>query len=44
LLIFAGLSKAVKVFDLVEEIPQPGGFVIKNIRRNETDVYHIDIL
>jgi hypothetical protein len=32
------------VFDLVEEIPQPGGFVIKNIRRNETDVYHIDIL
>lgn len=44
LLIFAGLPKAVQVFDLVEEIPQPGGFVIKNIRRNETDVYHIDIL
>lgn len=44
LLIFAGLPKAVQVFDLVEEIPQPGGFEIKNIRRNETDVYHIDIL
>lgn len=44
LLIFGGLPKSCMVFDLVEEIAQPGGFHVKNIRRNETDVYHIDIL
>jgi hypothetical protein len=27
----------------VEEIAQPGGFFVRDIRRNETDVYHIDI-
>lgn len=43
LLIFGGLPKSVQIFDLVEEIPQPGGFVVRSIRRNETDVYHIDI-
>lgn len=43
LLIFGGLPKSVQVFDLVEEIPQPGGFVVRSIRRNDTDVYHIDI-
>jgi hypothetical protein len=44
LLIFGGLPKSCLVFDLVEEIAQPGGFHVKNIKRNETDVYHIDIL
>jgi hypothetical protein len=44
LLIFGGLPKSCRVFDLVEEIAQPGGFHVKNIKRNETDVYHIDIL
>lgn len=43
LLIFGGLPKSCKVFDLVEEIAQPGGFCIKSIKRNEADVYHIDI-
>lgn len=43
LLIFGGLPKSCAVFDLVEEIAQPGGFFVKDIRRNETDVYHIDI-
>ena len=43
LLIFAGLPKSCKSFDLVEEISQPGGFHIANIIRNETDVYHITI-
>lgn len=43
LLIFGGLSKSCRVFDLVEEIAQPGGFHVVNIKRNETDVYHIDI-
>jgi hypothetical protein len=31
------------MFDMIEEISQPGGFHIKSIKRNETDVYHIDI-
>lgn len=43
LLIFGGLPKSCTVFDLVEEIAQPGGFLVKDIRRNDTDVYHIDI-
>jgi hypothetical protein len=43
LLIFGGLPKSCLVFDLVEEIAQPGGFFVKNIQRNETDVYRIDI-
>lgn len=44
LLIFGSLPKSCTQFDLVEDIPQPGGFEIKNINRNETDVYHIDII
>jgi hypothetical protein len=43
LLIFSGLPKSCTVFNLVEEIPQPGGFYIPDIARNKTDVYHIDI-
>lgn len=43
LLIFSGLPKSCKQFDLVEEIKEPGGFLVKNIARNETDVYHINI-
>jgi hypothetical protein len=44
LLVFGGLPKSCRVFDLVEEIEQSGGFVVKNIKRNETDVYNVDIL
>jgi hypothetical protein len=44
LLIFGGLPKSCLVFDMVEEIAQPGGFHVKSIKRNETDVYHIDIV
>lgn len=43
LLIFSGLPKSCTHFDLVEEIPQPGGFCVRHITRNDTDVYHIDI-
>lgn len=43
LLIFAGLPKSCTQFDLVEEIPEPGGFFVGNISRNETDVYHINL-
>jgi hypothetical protein len=41
MLIFSSLPKGCKIFDLVEEIPQPGGFHIRNIQRNGKDVYHV---
>lgn len=44
LLIFSALAKDCKVFDLIEDIPQAGGFFVPNIKRNELDVYHVDIL
>ncbi|MBL7902241.1 MAG: hypothetical protein JNK73_09615 [Bacteroidia bacterium] len=40
-LIFEGLSKTCSIFDLVEIIPQEGGFEAKGILRNKTDVYHV---
>jgi hypothetical protein len=40
-LIFEGLSKTCTLFDLVETIPQDGGFEVKGIVRNKTDVYHV---
>jgi hypothetical protein len=43
LLIFEMLPKSCAAFDLVEEIPQPGGFHIPGIARNQTDVYHITL-
>lgn len=44
LLVFEGLPRACTQFDLLEDIPQPGGFHVTNIVRNESDVYHIDIV
>lgn len=43
LLIFSSLPKDCTVFDLLEDIPQAGGFFISGIKRNELDVYHVDI-
>lgn len=43
LLIFSALPKSCTQFDLVEEIPQPGGFHVKSIRRNQQDVYHVTL-
>ena len=31
------------VFDFKEEIPEEGGFFVKSIKRNSTDVYRIKI-
>ncbi len=42
-LIFTGLPKSCRSFDFLEIIPQPGGFVKRNIARNQTDVYRIVI-
>ena len=43
LLVFSGLPKSCRQFDLKEEIAQPGGFLVKGIQRNDSDVYHINI-
>ena len=40
-LFFKGLPKSCKSFDLIEIIPQPGGFECRNIPRNNSDVYHV---
>ena len=42
-LIFSGLPKECTSFDLKEVIPQEGGFWVKNIKRNRTDVYKVKI-
>jgi hypothetical protein len=42
-LIFEGLSRNCVLFDLKEEIPQEGGFHVKGILRNSTDVYTVEI-
>ena len=39
-LIFSGLPKDCESFDLIEDIPEPGGFIINDIKRNNSDVYH----
>lgn len=43
LLIFSSLPKDCTVFDLVEDIPQSGGFHVSGITRNQQDVYHVTI-
>ena len=42
-LVFSGLPKECKSFDLIEIIPQEGGFNVQNIKRNGTDVYKVKI-
>lgn len=43
LLIFEALPRSCASFDLIEDIPQSGGFHVAGIVRNKTDVYHVDI-
>jgi hypothetical protein len=43
LLIFEALPKGCDIFDLLEDIPQPGGFFVADIMRNKKDVYHVYI-
>lgn len=40
-LLFSGLPSGCSTFDLIEEIPQAGGFKVTGIKRNETDVYYV---
>lgn len=40
-LLFEGLSKGCSLFQVVEEISEPGGFFSDRIQRNTTDVYDV---
>jgi hypothetical protein len=42
-LIFSPLPKSCEFFDLLEDIPEAGGFFIQNINRKNSDVYHVNI-
>jgi hypothetical protein len=42
-LVFSGLPKSCVSFDFAEIIPQEGGFLVSNIKRNGTDVYRIKL-
>ena len=42
-LIFTGLPKDCRHFDLIEKIPAEGGFIAENISRNDTDIYVVDL-
>lgn len=41
-LYFTGLSKQCTSFNLIEQIPENGGFEKHNIQRNDTDIYFIN--
>lgn len=42
-LLFESLPKECILFDLVEEISQPGGFFVPAILRNAPDVYRVEV-
>lgn len=42
-LVFSGLPRQCEVFDLVEQCEGPGAFCVKDIQRNEADVYYVQI-
>jgi hypothetical protein len=42
-LVFEGLDRGCQVFDLLEDIPEPGGFYVPGISRNSSDVYQVDV-
>lgn len=44
LLIFESLPASCKVFDLLEDIPESGGFHVSAIKRNQADVYRVNVL
>lgn len=42
-MVFDGLDKSCRIFDLKEIIDQPGAFEVNSIKRNSIDVYIVDI-
>lgn len=43
LLIFQALPAGCTVFDMLEDIPETGGFHVSGIIRNESDIYHVEL-
>ena len=43
-LFFSQLPKTCEIFDFLEDIPESGGFEIRGIKRNKTDVYKVTIV
>ncbi len=42
-MIFDALPKHCRTFTLAEIIPQPGAFIVKGIKRNNSDIYSIKL-
>jgi hypothetical protein len=42
-LFFTALPKSCRSFDMIEQIPEFGGFEVENIQRNTSDVYQLVI-
>lgn len=42
-LLFESLPKECILFDMVEDIPQAGGFFVPTILRNDPDVYRVEV-
>lgn len=42
-LVFEGLDKGCSFFELVEEIPEPGGFRSGTLQRNASDIYTLEV-
>ena len=42
-LLFAGLPSDCKIFDILEIIPEQGGFEVRNLIRNVSDVYYVNL-
>jgi hypothetical protein len=43
-LFFSSLPKSFVLFDFLEDIPESGGFEIRGIKRNKSDVYPVTIV
>ena len=42
-LVFEGLDRGCTVFELIEDIPEPGGFRSGPLQRNQSDVYSLEV-
>ncbi len=42
-LVFSSLPKSCKKFNLIEDIPEWGGFAVYDILRNDTDIYTVEV-
>ncbi|SRX73357.1 hypothetical protein [Aequorivita antarctica] len=43
-LVFENLPKECRKFDLIEQIPETGGFFFKDIQRNNSNVYSLEMM